>query len=375
TKVSGAFVPSSECANAGTYTNTWTVNDDCGNTSAVFTQVITIQDTTAPTWSTQATALNTTVECSDAEALATAQAAFPAAADLCDTDVSNITKVSGAFVPSSECANAGTYTNTWTVNDDCGNTSAVFTQVITILDTMAPTWSTQATALDTTVECSNAEALATAQAAFPSAADLCDTDVSNITKVSGAFVASSECANAGTYTNTWTVNDDCGNTSAVFTQVITIQDTTAPTWSTLATALNITVECSDAEALATAQVAFPAATDLCDTDVSNITKVSGAFVPSSECANAGTYTNTWTVNDDCGNTSTVFTQVITIQDTTAPTWSTLATALNTTVECSDAEALATAQAAFPTAADLCDTDVSNITKVSGAFVPSSECAN
>ncbi|PIF63104.1 gliding motility-associated C-terminal domain-containing protein [Flavobacterium sp. 11] len=375
TKVSGAFVSSSECANAGTYTNTWTVNDDCGNTSAVFTQVITIQDTTAPTWSTLATALNTTVECSDAEALATAQAAFPAATDLCDTDVSNITKVSGAFVPSSECANAGTYTNTWTVNDDCGNTSAVFTQVITIQDTTAPTWSTLATALNTTVECSDTVALATAQAAFPAAADLCDTDVSNITKVSGAFVASSECANAGTYTNTWTVNDDCGNTSAVFTQVITIQDTTAPTWSTLATALNITVECSDAEALATAQAAFPSAADLCDTDVSNITKVSGAFVASSECANAGTYTNTWTVNDDCGNTSAVFTQVITIQDTTAPTWSTLATALNTTVECSDAEALATAQAALPTAADLCDTDVSNITKVSGAFVPSSECAN
>ncbi|MDI6051352.1 Ig-like domain-containing protein, partial [Flavobacterium sp. XS2P24] len=357
TKVSGAFVASSQCANAGTYTNTWTVNDDCGNTSAVFTQVITIQDTTAPTWSTQATALNTTVECSDAEALATAQAAFPTAADLCDTDVSNITKVSGAFVASSECANAGTYTNTWTVNDDCGNTSAVFTQVITIQDTTAPTWSTQATALNTTVECSDAEALATAQAAIPTAADLCDTDVSNITKVSGAFVASSECANAGTYTNTWTVNDDCGNTSAVFTQVITIQDTTAPTWSTQATALNTTVECSDAEALATAQAAFPTAADLCDTDVSNITKVSGAFVASSECANAGTYTNTWTVNDDCGNTSAVFTQVITIQDTTAPTWSTQATALNTTVECSDAEALATAQAAFPTAADLCDTDV------------------
>ncbi|MFV8337055.1 gliding motility-associated C-terminal domain-containing protein [Flavobacterium sp. RSP29] len=375
TKVSGVFVASSECANPGTYTNTWTVNDDCGNTSAVFTQVITIQDTTAPTWSTLATALNTTVECSDAAALATAQATFPAAADLCDTDVSNVTKVGGAFVASSECANAGTYTNTWTVNDDCGNTSAVFTQVITIQDTTAPTWSTLATALNTTVECSDTEALATAQATFPAAADLCDTDVSNITKVSGAFVASSECDNAGTYTNTWTVNDDCGNTSAVFTQVITIQDTTAPTWSTLATALNTTVECSDTEALTTAQGTFPIAADLCDTDVSNITKVSGAFVASSECASAGTYTNTWTVNDDCGNTSAVFTQVITIQDTTAPTWSTPATALNTTVECSDLAALTTAQATFPVASDLCDTDVSNITKVSGAFVASSACVN
>ncbi|TWI43588.1 gliding motility-associated-like protein, partial [Flavobacterium glaciei] len=98
-----------------------------------------VEDTTAPTWSTLATALDTTVECSDDQALATAQAAFPIAADLCDTDVSNITKVSGAFVPSLGCANAGTYTNTWTVKDDCGNTSAVFTQVITVEDTTAPT--------------------------------------------------------------------------------------------------------------------------------------------------------------------------------------------------------------------------------------------
>jgi hypothetical protein len=48
-------------------TCTWTVADDCGNTSEVFTQIITIQDTTAPTWSAAATALNTTVECGNAE--------------------------------------------------------------------------------------------------------------------------------------------------------------------------------------------------------------------------------------------------------------------------------------------------------------------
>jgi hypothetical protein len=43
--------------------------------------------------------------------------------------------------------------------------------------------------------------------------------------------------------------------------------------------------------------------------------------------------NTWTVKDDCGNISDKFTQVIIIQDTTAPIWSTLATALDTTIEC------------------------------------------
>jgi len=374
TKVSGTFAAGT-CANSGTYTNTWTAKDVCNNTSTVFTQVITIQDTTAPTWTTAPTALNVTLECSDASGLANAQVMLPVASDLCDADVTNITKVSGQFVASEGCGKAGTYTNTWTVKDDCGNTSETFTQVITIQDTTAPTWTTQAGSLDVTLECSDASGLASAQALFPTASDLCDADVSNIIKVSGQFVASESCANAGTYTNTWTVKDDCGNTSDTFTQVITIQDTTAPTWTTAPTALNVTLECSDTSGLANAQAMFPTASDLCDADVSNITKVSGQFVASQACGNAGTYTNTWTVKDDCGNTSETFTQVITIQDTTAPTWTTVAGTLNVTLECSNTEGLAAAQAQFPTAADLCDADVLNIEKVSGQFIASESCAN
>ncbi|MTH15331.1 gliding motility-associated C-terminal domain-containing protein, partial [Flavobacterium sp. LC2016-01] len=225
------------------------------------------------------------------------------------------------FIASEGCSNAGTYTNTWTVKDACGNTSETFTQVITIQDTTAPTWTTLTASLNKTIECSNQEALTSAQALFPTATDACDTDVSNIVKVSGQFIASEGCSNAGTYTNTWTVKDACGNTSEPFTQVITIQDTTAPTWTTQTASLNKTIECSDEQALASAQALFPVATDLCDTDLKNIVKVSGQFEASEGCSNAGTYTNTWTVKDDCGNTSDTFTQVITIQDTTAPIFS------------------------------------------------------
>ncbi|WP_035691939.1 Ig-like domain-containing protein, partial [Flavobacterium sp. F52] len=372
TKTSGTFTAGT-CTNSGTYTNTWTAKDVCNNTSTVFTQVITIQDTTAPTWTTQPNALNVTLQCSDAAGLTAAQNQAPVATDNCGGTVT-YTKVSGTFVAGT-CANSGTYTNTWTAKDVCNNTSTVFTQVITIQDTTAPTWTTSAGSLNATVECSNTAGLAAAQALFPTASDFCDADVSNIIKVSGQFVASQGCGNAGTYTNTWTVKDDCGNTSETFTQVITIQDTTAPTWTTAPTALNVTLECSDASGLANAQAQFPIASDLCDADVSNIIKVSGQFVASQGCGNAGTYTNTWTVKDDCGNISETFTQVITIQDTTAPTWTTAPTALNVTLECSDASGLANAQVMLPVASDLCDADVTNITKVSGQFVASEGCGN
>ncbi len=94
------------------------------------------------------------------------------------------------------------------------------------------------------------------------------------------------CPEAGTYTNTWVVTDDCGNTSNVYTQVITIIDNTAPAWTTAAGALSMTKQCSDAAGIAAAQAMFPVATDNCDANVTNIVKTSGAFVAGA-CPEAG----------------------------------------------------------------------------------------
>ncbi len=243
-KVSGAFAVGG-CPQEGTYTNTWTVTDDCGNVSAVYTQVITIQDNTVPTWTTAANNLDRTVECSDGAALTAAQALVPAATDNCDAALTPV-KISGAFAVGG-CPQEGTYTNTWTVTDDCGNVSAVYTQVITIQDNTVPTWTTAANNLDRTVECSDGAALTAAQALVPAATDNCDAALTPV-KVSGAFAVGG-CPQEGTYTNTWTVTDDCGNVSAVYTQVITIQDNTVPTWTTAANNLDRTVECSDGAAL------------------------------------------------------------------------------------------------------------------------------
>ena len=372
-KTSGDYIAGNVCPQAGSYTNTWTVTDDCGNTSAVFTQIITIVDTTAPTWDSASDALDITLECDDLEGLAAAQAVFPVASDNCDDDVTDIDKTSGDYIAGDVCPQAGSYTNTWTVTDDCGNTSAVFTQVITIIDTTAPTWDTASDALDITLECDDVEGLATAQAMFPVASDNCDDDVTDIDKTSGDYSAGNVCPQAGSYTNTWTVTDDCGNTSEVFTQVITIIDTTAPTWDTASDALDITLECDDVEGLAAAQAMFPVASDNCDDDVTDIDKTSGDYIAGNVCPQAGSYTNTWTVTDDCGNTSEVFTQVITIIDTTAPTWDTPANDLDITLECDDVEGLANAQAMFPVASDNCDADVTDIDKTSGDYSAGDVC--
>ena len=362
-KTAGTFTAGA-CPQAGTYTNTWTITDDCGNISDIFTQTITIQDTVKPSWTTAVAALDVTLNCDDAAGLTAAQASAPVASDNCDTDVSNIIKTAGTFTAGT-CPQAGTYTNTWTVTDDCGNVSDVFTQTITIQDTVKPSWTTAVAALDVTLNCDDAAGLTTAQAAAPVASDNCDNDVTNIVKTAGAFTLGA-CPQAGTYTNTWTITDDCGNVSDVFTQTITIQDTVKPAWTTAIAALDVTLNCDDAAGLTTAQAAAPVASDNCDNDVTNIVKTAGTFTAGA-CPQAGTYTNTWTITDDCGNVSDVFTQIITIQDTVKPSWTTAMAALDVTLNCDDAAGLTAAQAAAPIANDNCDNDVSNVVKTAGTF--------
>src|SRR5438067_3442543 len=109
------------------YTRTWDATDACGNHSATRTQVITAVDTHAPTIG-QAGA-NATIDCT-----ATPTFTPPTAADDC----------SGATVNLLSNTTTGTsclriFTRTWDATDACGNHSATRTQVITAVDTHAPT--------------------------------------------------------------------------------------------------------------------------------------------------------------------------------------------------------------------------------------------
>ncbi|PHS03448.1 MAG: hypothetical protein COA88_15825, partial [Kordia sp.] len=163
--------------------------------------------------------------------------------------------------------------------------------------------------------------------------------------------------------NSSSAADNCGLGNNL-PNTFTINQPALVNWSTGANVLNSTIACDDTQGLLDAQALIP---ELEDCNLT-IVKTSGTFVPSGICSTNGTYTNTWIFTDICGRIGSTFTQVITIQDNSIPTWDTVDGALDVTVECSDTSGIDDAQLQAPVASDNCDTDVSNIIKVTGPFV-------
>src|SRR5205823_4026317 len=264
-------------------TRTWDATNACGNHSATVSQSITTTDTHAPAMG-QAGG-NATIDCT-----ATPNFTAPTASDDC----------SGATVNLLSNTTTGTsclriFTRTWDATDACGNHSATRTQVITAIDTHAPTIGEAGG--NATIDCT-----ATPVFTAPTAVDDC----------SGATVNLLSNTTTGTsclriFTRTWDATDACGNHSATRTQVITAVDTHAPTIGEAGG--NATIDCT-----ATPVFTAPTAADDC----------SGATVNLLSNTTSGTsclriFTRTWDATDACGNHSATRTQVITAVDTHAPT--------------------------------------------------------
>ena len=254
-----------DCAGNYTITRTFTATDDAGNSTSA-TQTITVQDTTAPEFTS--VPADYTAECSDALILDDATAS-----DNCGTvsiEVSSETLAGDA---------AGNYTvvRTFTATDDCGNSTSA-TQTITVQDTTAPEFTIPA---DYTAECSDELILDDA-----SASDNCG-DVT-IEEVSETIAG--DCAGSYTITRTFTATDDAGNSTSA-TQTITVQDTTAPELSIPA---DYTAECTETLTLDDAT-----ATDNC----SAVTIAVGEETLAGDCANGYVLVRTFTATDACGNSS------------------------------------------------------------------------
>ena len=318
---STATVDFEESATVGcpyTITRTWTATDECGNQS-IASQTILVVDTTYPVLI--GVPADDTVECSNIPAAASVDANDNCADNL-------FVDYNEEFVPGDSC----TYTlvRTWSVTDDCGNMTSA-SQTLTVTDTIDPIL-VNVPANDT-VECDAIPA-----AANVNGSDNCDDNVT---------VVMEETATEGcpyTITRTWTATDNCGN-SVSASQVLTVIDTTYPTLIGVPT--NMILECDQI-----APEAVVTSADNCDDDmvVSHT-----AFTTDLECGSI--FTRTWSVTDDCGNTTTA-TQIITFEDTTDP-YVTAGVPAELTIECDEE-----APVYLPEFADNCD-DTLTVSAISG----------
>jgi len=290
-------------------TRTWTATDDCGN-SISNSQLITVIDTIAPVLTETPT--DTIVSCGNIPDVPL----FLLATDNCTLD----DEITFEFIENSNqldhpdsCLTYNyTITRTWIAIDAFNNADSGI-QVITVIDTIAPTFTTPA---DLTVSCELIDDLSiTGQPT--DLVDNCDTlpDFSFVDLVIGG-----DCVGGGaldTIVRTWTLMDACGN-STESTQRIILIDTTAPVINGLVS--DITIQCNG-DMVPVAQIGTDiTATDNCGEPVLQYigeTNTQNADVATCDFYNY-TISRTWRATDRCGNSSE-FTQNITIVDTIAPT--------------------------------------------------------
>ena len=290
------------CSFTGTVTRTWIADDGNGNTSTC-SQIITVADDSPPTFTDPD---DITISCSD---------------DFLDLNITgNVSNLadncSGTFMTTfndspdpttiSGCGASNSFVRTWIVQDECDN-PRVLTQTITFDDSNDPTFTLPA---DIAIECDD---------------DITDTGITGVPTnlmddcgVSAAPTFMDDdtgltgCNGTGNVIRTWSVTDDCGNT-ATGTQVIVVQDNTDPTF-TVPGDLSLSCEFNPFDLGLTG---FPndeddnCATGLNATNVDDLSGLTG-------CNNTGVILRTWTLSDNCGNSS-VQTQTITILDDTNPT--------------------------------------------------------
>ncbi|MFM7104280.1 MAG: hypothetical protein ACKOW8_02080, partial [Flavobacteriales bacterium] len=289
------------------FTRTWTVTDECGN-SSTFVQSITVVDTTAPVINGE-----TSIQrpCGDYSGI------YVTAADNCNevTITYTETEVSGSC--------AGSLLRSYVATDACGNVSATFLQIIGLVDNVNP--AVDGETADFTVECGDEYSVAA-----PSFSDNCDEDL-DIT--SSESSTSDGCTTWVTYT--WTATDHCDN-STTSTTVVTIIDTTNPWFENFPA--NASVSC-DEELPA---VVYPSAYDACDNQVD--IEYASDIIPGT-CANSYTVVRTFRAYDNCGN-DVIESQYITVSDETAPVFGDNATEF--TYECNTNIAVVT-----PSASDNC----------------------
>ena len=300
------------CANEEVIIRTWWVTDSCNNSSATATQTITLTDTTRPTFTVPAELTLYKDEHNNYNADTTVTHSVP-------TDRADNCGVTGLTVAYSDvvednvgCAGHTVITRTWSITDACGNTSNTAVQTINIIDTVRPTYVRPLNA--TLYKDANCVAdTSTSNLGVPTVLADNSTDPTNLTVSYRNAEFTSTCEGSYSFKRIWRVIDDCGNVSISDSiQVITVEDTTRPTFTAPAdtTICRVNGEIS-ANLATTGEVAQADITDNC-TSAGDFTITWYDLDTTGTDAELRVITRRWVVKDLCDNADTV-NQTITVK--------------------------------------------------------------
>jgi hypothetical protein len=307
---SEVFEPGANLNEASKFIRTWVATDACGN-EVTHQQVVEVLDTEAPAFDAPLPPAAISVSCAED----VPAAAILTATDNCGAEVDvDVTE----FILPGACTNDFMIERVYTAIDGVGN-SVEYVQTIIVNDDEAPVFNE--TLPDALLSFQCAEEVP--DAAILTASDNCEASVD---VDFSETIQSGSVNNSLEITRTWTATDPCGN-QTVHVQNIIVLDTTAPEISCPATTIHIG---TDGEILAggdaiesisfegcgvTLQYAAPLASDNCPGELT--INVSGLGAGPNFYPYGGTYTETYEVIDQAGNSSSCSFTII-IDDTTDP---------------------------------------------------------
>ena len=211
----------------------------------------------------------------------------------CTTEVSFNEVIEGT---DDGCATEYTIRRTWTFTDCVGNTRT-HEQLITVVDTVAPTFN-EDLPQSGQVSCEDVPVAATL-----TAMDGCEGPLDVV--FDEVISNQDACGTNYTITRTWTASDCAGN-AITHTQVLEVRDEMAPSFVE-ELPQSVTVECNEVPA-----PVVLTAVDNCDTVVEVVFEESASG--DLNCADGFQITRVWTATDCSGNTIS-HTQVITVDPT------------------------------------------------------------
>ncbi|WP_455431917.1 HYR-like domain-containing protein, partial [Tenacibaculum aiptasiae] len=299
-------VAAGSCEGEQVITRTWSLTDDCGNTTSKV-QIITVKDNTAPIID-ETNKANIDIECGVGNTTQTLQDWLDNNAGATATDNCSSVVWTNDYGNDTSIKCDGSYINvTFTATDACGNQSSVVAGYL-IKDDTAPVITTEAS--NSTVECDGSGNLSELNTWLSGNGGASATDACSVVSWSNNFTELDyTCSFVGEVEVIFTATDACGNTSTS-TAKFTIEDTQAPEFVESLPG-DKTVSCDNIPAMEVLT-----ATDNCDAVVT----VVPSEVTSGDddaCGSEYLITRKWTVSDCSGNTTTHI-QSITVEDTQAP---------------------------------------------------------